>query len=110
MEHICVLMEISTLENSRMTTTMVKEHTHTTMAVTIRGSSRMVTRMAREGSLTTQETTMTVTGLKVGQKERAHGTSIILTTTLAHSHTLKLLVSQMSFNWSMVNLMESREG
>ncbi len=98
------------MENGRMASSMDKEHSHSTMAVTIRGSGRIIDTMAREGSLTTKETTMTVIGLIAGQMEKAHGTSIILTTTLAHSHTLILLVSQISFNWSMVSSMESRLG
>ncbi len=51
---------------------------------------------------------MTVTGLMTGQMEKAHGTSIILTTTLAHSHTLILTGTNMSFNWSMVSSIERR--
>ena len=66
--------------------------------------------MAREGSLTTKETTMRVIGLMGGQMEKAHGTSIILTTTLAHGHSLLLLVSHVSINWSMVSSMERRLG
>ncbi len=69
MEHIFILMEISTLENTRMTCSMDKEHTHGMMAVTIRGIIRITNSMVLEGLLTTKETIMTESGLITGQME-----------------------------------------